>query len=92
MVGTAVLRMVVSSDSMKNATAMSHGRRPRLDSDMSAGAGADRGASMGLAVPTLVAVVLVGTVSEVTSVNQFISITGTTGPLTHTASLPLTVQ
>ncbi len=26
MVGTAVLRMVVSSDSMKNATATSHGR------------------------------------------------------------------
>ena len=29
---------------------------------------------------------------EVTGINQFISITGTTGPLTHTASLPLTVQ
>src|SRR6476646_2726223 len=34
MVGTAVLRMVVSSDSMKNATATSHGTR-RLMEDVS---------------------------------------------------------
>ena len=31
-VGTAVLRIVVSSDSMKNATATSHGRRRFRDS------------------------------------------------------------
>jgi hypothetical protein len=30
MVGTAVLRIVVSSDSMKNATATNHGRRRLL--------------------------------------------------------------
>ncbi len=53
MVGTAVLRIVVSSDSMKNATAMSHGRRRRLESANVAGDGADDGASMGLVVPTL---------------------------------------
>src|ERR1700722_2712125 len=33
MAGTPVLRMVVSSDSMKNATAMSQGRRRLLESD-----------------------------------------------------------
>src|ERR1700728_3602004 len=32
MVGTAVFRIVVSSDSMKNATAMSHGRSFLLES------------------------------------------------------------
>ncbi len=31
MVGTAVLRMVVSSDSMKNATAISHGTSRLLE-------------------------------------------------------------
>ena len=44
MVGTAVLRMVVSSDSMKKATAMSHGRRRRLESASVAGEGAEGGA------------------------------------------------
>src|SRR5579863_1127552 len=53
MVGTAVLRIVVSSDSMKNATAISQGRSRRLDSPSTAGAEADAGPSMGLAVPTL---------------------------------------
>jgi hypothetical protein len=38
MVGTAVLRIVVSSDSMKKATATSHGRR-RLET----GDGSDKG-------------------------------------------------
>lgn len=33
MAGTAVFRMVVSSDSMKNATATSHGRRRLLEAE-----------------------------------------------------------
>src|SRR5271169_3548536 len=45
-VGTAVLRMVVSSDSMKNATATSHGSRRRL---VSARAGGGDGDTIGLA-------------------------------------------
>ena len=53
MVGTAVLRIVVSSDSMKKATAMSQGRSRREDSARLAGDGAECGASMGLVVPTL---------------------------------------
>jgi len=34
-IGTAVFRIVVSSDSMKNATATSHGRSCLLDADVS---------------------------------------------------------
>ena len=33
MAGTAVFRIVVSSDSMKNATATSHGKRRLLEAD-----------------------------------------------------------
>lgn len=39
MAGTAVLRMVVSSDSMKKATATSHGRSRLLASDTLGGGG-----------------------------------------------------
>src|ERR1700722_15915257 len=53
MVGTPVLRMVVSRDSMKKATAISQGRRRRLESARVAGAGDECGASMGSGVPTL---------------------------------------
>lgn len=65
MVGTAVLRMVVSSDSMKNATAISQGRRRRLESASVAWDGAEDGASMGLSVPTLAALVSVGGVGGI---------------------------
>src|ERR1700692_4794076 len=37
MAGTAVFRIVVSSDSMKNATATSHGKRLLLEADGAAG-------------------------------------------------------
>src|SRR5579862_7463795 len=47
MVGTAVFRIVVSSDSMKNATAISHGRSRLLES---ASAGGEAGVSIGLGV------------------------------------------
>jgi hypothetical protein len=39
--GTAVFRMVVSSDSMKNATATSHGSSRLLEADGSAGIGGE---------------------------------------------------
>ena len=65
MVGTAVLRMVVSSDSMKNATAMSHGSKRRLESASAAGVGGDDGRSMGLVVPTLAGAVGGGMVGRV---------------------------
>ena len=44
-VGTAVLRIVVSSDSMKNATAISHGSSRLLEA---ASEGCGEGASIGL--------------------------------------------
>jgi hypothetical protein len=44
-VGTPVLRIVVSSDSMKNATAISHGNRRALGA---AGDGSDGPASFGV--------------------------------------------
>jgi len=47
MVGTAVLRIVVSSDSIKNATAISQGTRRLLDA---ASVGCEREASIGLGV------------------------------------------
>ena len=37
MAGTAVFRIVVSSDSMKNATATSHGKRSLLEADGASG-------------------------------------------------------
>ena len=65
MVGTAVLRMVVSRDSMKKATAMSHGSRRREESPSDAWDGADGGASMGLVVPTLAALLSGGEVGGI---------------------------
>lgn len=53
MVGTAVFKIVVSSDSMKKATAMSQGRSRRDASARFAGDGAEDGRSMGFVVPTL---------------------------------------
>lgn len=47
MVGTAVLRIVVSSDSMKKATAISQGTRRLLEA---AREGCEEGASIGLGV------------------------------------------
>ena len=44
-VGTAVLRIVVSSDSIKNATAISQGTRRLLEA---ASGGCEKGASIGL--------------------------------------------
>ncbi len=50
MEGTAVLRIVVSSDSMKNATATSHGSRRRDASEGAAG-GALGPAGAGIELP-----------------------------------------
>lgn len=41
MAGTAVFRIVVSSDSIKNATATSQGRSRLLESDGAAGSGGE---------------------------------------------------
>jgi hypothetical protein len=49
MAGTAVLRMVVSSDSMKNATATSQGRSRKLVADGDVGGeGAPEGMDRGI--------------------------------------------
>ena len=45
--GTAVFRIVVSSDSMKNATATSHGRSRLLEADCDERRGAARSGTMG---------------------------------------------
>jgi len=50
---------------MKKATAISQGRRRRLESASVAGDGAEAGASMGLSVPTLTALVSVGEVGGI---------------------------
>src|SRR5208282_3946415 len=50
-VGTPVFRMVVSRDSIKNATAMSHGSSSLLEA---ASDGCEEGASIGLGGPTFV--------------------------------------
>jgi hypothetical protein len=41
MAGTAVFRIVVSSDSMKNATATSHGKSRLLEADGASGSEAE---------------------------------------------------
>ncbi len=54
MVGTAVLRIVVSSDSIKNATAISHGTKRLLEA---VSEGYEEGASIGLGCIGLCALV-----------------------------------
>jgi hypothetical protein len=48
MAGTAVFRIVVSSDSMKNATATSHGKSRLLEADGAAGTEAEFVGSTGV--------------------------------------------
>jgi hypothetical protein len=48
MAGTAVFRIVVSSDSMKNATATSHGKSRLLEADGASSTGDDLAESVGL--------------------------------------------